>query len=59
MYKFQELCQLQRSAEARSNALLVILNFQQLFHSGENICQLLFLEMDELVDVFGNIKMYT
>ena len=47
VYKFHDLCQLKRSAEARSNARLVILNFQQLFESGENICQLLFLEMEE------------
>ena len=40
VYKFYELCQLQRPAEARFNALLPILNFQQLFQSGENICQL-------------------
>ena len=49
MYKFHELCQLQRFAEAGSNALLATSNFQQLFQSEENICQLLFLEMVERV----------
>ena len=54
VYKFHELCQLQRSAEARSNALLAILNFQQLFQSGENI---IFLKWRNESDVFGNTKM--
>ena len=46
-YKFHKLCQLQCSAEASSNALLPISNFQQLFQSEINICRLLFLEMEE------------
>ena len=57
-YKFHELCQFQRSAEARSNALLAILNFQQLFQSGDLICVNFFLlKWKNKSDVIGNIKM--
>ena len=48
--KFLELCLLQRSAKARSSALLAISGFLPPFQNlKKNICQLLFLEMEERV----------
>ena len=47
--KFIELCLLQRSAKVRSSALLAISGFLLLSQNVKNICQLLFLEMEERV----------
>ena len=47
--KFLELCLLQSSAKARSSALLAILGFLPPSQNVKNICQLLFLEMEERV----------
>ena len=47
--KFLELCLLQRSAKVRSSALLAISSFQLPSQNVKNICQLLFLEMEERV----------
>ena len=47
--KFIELCLLQRSAKVRSSALLAISGFLLPSQNVKNICQLLFLEMEERV----------
>ena len=48
--KFIELCLLQRSAKVRSSALLAISGFLPPSQNAKNICQLLFLEMEERVE---------
>ena len=47
--KFRELCQLQRSAKVRSTALSAISGFLPPSQKVRNICQPLFLEMEERV----------
>ena len=48
--KFLELCQLQRSAKVRSSALSAISGFLPPSQNVRNICQPLFLEMEERVE---------
>ena len=45
--KFLELCLLKHSAKVRSSALLAISGFLPPSQNVKNICQLLFLEMEE------------
>ena len=49
-YKFLELCLLQRFAKARSSALMAISSFLPPSQNVKNVCQLLFLEMEERVE---------
>ena len=48
--KFLELCLLQRSAKVKSSALLAISGFLLPSQNVKNICQLIFLEMEEQVE---------
>ena len=57
--KFLELCLLQRSAKVMSSALLAISGFLLPSQNVKNICQLLFLEMEERVGcVLSHQKIY-
>ena len=47
--KVLELSLIQRSAKAKSSALLAISSFLQPSQNVKNICKLLFLEKEELV----------